>query len=263
VLAVGTELGESDLWGPPLQFAGKLVRVDVDPLQAHSNSAAAVAVIGDAALALRALIDALGGSDRAATGAPAAAGVRSSLEAEYREQAAPWLDWLPALAAAVSNDAIVAADNAMCSYRGALGGLPRHRPRTFLFPTGFGTLGYAVPAATGAALAFPDRRVLALSGDGGLMFTLPELASAAALGLALPVVVFVNEGYGEIRNEMAGAGIAPLAVDIAPPDLPAAARALGCAGAHAPDPDALTAELAAAFERPQPTVITVPEERPA
>jgi acetolactate synthase-1/2/3 large subunit len=105
--------------------------------------------------------------------------------------------------------------------------------------------------------------VLALSGDGGLMFTLPELASAAALGVPLPVVVFVNEGYGEIRDEMAGAGFAPVGVDLPPPDLPAAARALGCAGAHAGEPDALAAEIAAAFERRVPTVISVPEERRA
>jgi hypothetical protein len=122
-------------------------------------------------------------------------------------------------------------------------------PGQLLQSNGLGCMGYAVPAAIGASLAAPGRRVLALSGDGGLMFTLPELAAAAALGLALPVVVFVNDGYGEIRNEMADAGFAPIGVDIPAPDLPAAARALGCAGAHAPAPDALAAEIAAAFER--------------
>jgi thiamine pyrophosphate-dependent acetolactate synthase large subunit-like protein len=257
VLAVGTELGESDLWGPPLKLAGRLVRIDIDPVQAHSNNAAVVALIGDAAPALEALAAALGADTRPA----AAADVRAALEPEWRAQAAPWLPWLEALERSLGEHAIVAADNAMCSYRGAIPALPAHRPRSFLFPTGFGTLGYAVPAAIGAALALPDRRVLALSGDGGLMFTLPELASAAALRLSLPIVVFVNEGYGEIRNQMADAGFAPVGVEITPPDLPAAARALGCAGAHAADPDALLDELDAAFERPQPTLITVPEER--
>ena len=104
---------------------------------------------------------------------------------------------------------------------------------------------------------------MALSGDGGLMFTLPELASAAALGAPLPIVVFVNDGYVEIRNEMVEAGFAPVGVDLAPPDLPAAARALGCAGTHAADPGELTAELERAFRRNVPTLIAVPEERPA
>ena len=104
--------------------------------------------------------------------------------------------------------------------------------------------------------------MLALSGDGGLMFTLPELASAAALGIPLPVVVFLNEGYGEIRNGMVEAGFAPVGVDLPTPDLPAAARALGCAGTHVARPDALASELEAAFARRVPTVITVPEDRP-
>ena len=259
VLAVGTELGESDLWGPPLGLSGKLVRVDLDPLQAHSGNVAAVAVIGDARPALEAIAAALGEGERS----PDAAELRASLDEEHRRRAAPWLEWLAAIDGVLDGEAIVAGDSAMCCYYGALGALPVQRPRSFLYPTGFGTLGYAVPAATGAALACPDRRVLALSGDGGLMFTLPELAAAAALGLALPVVVFVNDGYGEIRNEMVDAGFAPVGVELAPPDLPAAARALGCAGAHAADPGALGAEIEAAFERRVPTVITVPEERRA
>ena len=265
VLAVGTELGESDVWGPPLQLTG-LVRVDLDPAQAHSNTTAEVALIGDARAALAALDEALTGAatsaevgssaeDLVGRGARRAAEVRAALEPEVRKQAAPWLDWLPA----IDGDAIVAGDSAMCCYYGALPALPRERPRSFLYPAGFGTLGYAVPAAIGAALGCPDRRVLAVCGDGGIMFTLPELAAGAALGLALPVVVFVNDGYGEIRNEMVEAGNAPVGVDLPPPDLPAAARALGCEGTHAADPQALAAEIEAAFGRRVPTVITVPE----
>jgi thiamine pyrophosphate-dependent acetolactate synthase large subunit-like protein len=257
VLAVGTELGESDLWGPPLELSGKLVRVDVDPAQAHSNNIAAVAVIGDARAALEAIDRALPAREPAS----GAAALRSELDAEQRRHAAPWLDWLAAIDGVFGGEAIVAGDSAKCCYYGALGALPARRPRSFLYPAGFGTLGYAVPAAIGAALAFPDRRVLALSGDGGLMFTLPELASAAALGLALPVVVFVNGGYGEIRDEMIAAGNAPVGVDLPPPDLPAAARALGCEGTHAADPAALAAAIESAFERRVPTLITVPEER--
>jgi len=296
VLAVGTELGESDLWGPPLRLSG-LIRVDIDPAQAHSNTAAAVPVIGDARAALAAVSDALGsaGASSAAAAGPssaaaadassaadagpspaaaadasspadadpssAAAAIRSRLDAEYRAKAKPWLEWLATIDGVLGGEAIVAGDSAMCCYYGALGGLPVRRPRSFLYPAGFGTLGYAVPAATGAALACPDRRVLAMCGDGGVMFTLPELAAAAALGLGFPVVVFVNEGYGEIRNEMVGAGQPLVGVDLPPPDLPAAARTLGCEGTHAPDPDALASELETAFERRVPTLITVPEER--
>ena len=262
VLAVGTELGESDLWGPPLELSGSLVRVDIDPGQAHSNNVAAVALIGDARAALEALTSALGSSGGSADPRRAAE-VRAALEPELGRQAGPWLEWLAAIDGVLGGDAIVAGDSAMCCYYGAIGGLPARGPRSFLYPTGFGTLGYAVPAAIGAQLALPGRPVLALSGDGGLMFTVAELASAAVLRLALPVVVFVNEGYGAIRNEMVDAGFTPVGVDLPPPDLPAVARALGCAGEAVTDPGGLAGAIEAAFERPGPTVITVPEERPA
>ena len=257
VLAVGTELGESDVWGPPLALGGPLVRVDIDPLQAHSNAPAAVAVIGDARAALAAMRDALGDGG---PGAAASAGaLRSALDDAHRAQATPWVEWLAALDAALPDDAIVAGDSAMCCYYGAVGGLPARGPRSFLYPTGFGTLGFAVPAAMGARLARPDRPVLALSGDGGLMFTVAELASAAALRLPLPVVVFTNEGYGEIRNEMVDAGFPPVGVDLPVPDLPAVARALGCEGTSVAEPAALPDAVAAAFGRSTPTLITVPE----
>jgi acetolactate synthase I/II/III large subunit len=59
VLAVGTELGESDLWGPPLRLGGRLIRIDVDPGQLQKNTAADVAVAGDARAALAGLLDLL------------------------------------------------------------------------------------------------------------------------------------------------------------------------------------------------------------
>jgi 5-guanidino-2-oxopentanoate decarboxylase len=280
VLAVGTELGQSDHWGEPLSFSGALIRVDIDPPQAHANHTARVVVTGDAHATLEGLVDALAGGTAAATssaettagatnpqggsstagGSSAAADVRARLDAEYRAQAAPWIEWLGALDNALSDDAIVVGDSAMCCYYGALGGLPVGRPGAFLYPTGFGTLGYAVPAAIGAQLGAPDRPVVALSGDGGLMFSCAELASAAALGLPIPVVVFVNDGYGEIRNEMVDAGYPPVGVDLPPPDLLALAAALGCAGTAVSEPAALPGAIAEAFARSRPTLITVPEE---
>jgi len=174
-----------------------------------------------------------------------------------RAQAAPWLSSLDAIAAVLDRDAVVVADNAMASYRGALGALPVHAPGAFCFPTGFGTLGYAVPAAFGAAVAAPGRHVVALVGDGGLMFSVPELAAVAAEGVPLPVVVFANGGYGEIRDAMRRSGIEPIAVDLPEPDLVGLARALGGHGVRCDGPDDLSTELRAALARPGPTLLVV------
>ncbi|MCZ1003996.1 thiamine pyrophosphate-dependent enzyme [Streptomyces mirabilis] len=108
----------------------------------------------------------------------------------------------------------------------------------------------------------PGRQVVALSGDGGLQFTVQELATAAQLRLPLPVVVFDNGGYGEIRDEMAARGDRPTAVDLAPVDLPALARAYGGQGTRVCHPDELALALTEALRTPGPTLIAVPEETP-
>jgi acetolactate synthase-1/2/3 large subunit len=221
-----------------------------------TNAAPEVAIHGDAARALNGLLE------RLQAGAPrdAERGPRwgERLRTEARASGANW-DWLlDGIAAALGRDGILTADNTKAAYLGAAARVRRHLPRTFFFPTGYGTLGYALPAAIGAKLARPDVRVIALLGDGGVMFTLPELASAAQLGIPLPVVIVDNAGYGEIRDEMNARGDTPLAVDIAPPDFVAVARGLGCHAVHVEDASALAPALEEACTVDRPTLVHVP-----
>ena len=95
-------------------------------------------------------------------------------------------------------------------------------------------------------------------GDGGLLFTMAELATAAELGLPLPVVVPNDRGYGEIRAQMEAAGIEPIGVDLRVPDLPRLGEAFGGAGLRVDDPAALEGALREALERPGPTLVEVP-----
>ena len=214
VLAVGTELGHSDLWrDPPLPLTGKLIRVDIDPAQRHKNARAAVAITADAASALAAIaaeLDGLESQDRGG-GRPRRFARRS---APRRSATAPAYEALVgALQRALGEDAIVAGDSTRACYDGAVHLLPLDRPRQFLYPTGFATLGYGIPAGVGAKLAHPDRDVVVLIGDGGAMFTLPELAVACELELAMAIVVVNDGGYGEIRREMLDRGQPLLGVD--------------------------------------------------
>jgi acetolactate synthase-1/2/3 large subunit len=261
VLAVGTELAESDLWTelPPLQ--GALIRVDVDPAQMYGDHPADVALVGDARTTLTALLAVVGLTGRGAPeGADAPAALLAARDDETRARDARWRPYLDAVGGVLAPDAVVTSDSAQCCYYGALPHL-RLGPRArFLHPTGFGTLGYALPAAIGAKTACPERQVVALSGDGGLQFSVQELATAAQARLPLPVVVFDNAGYGEIRDEMTARGSAPLAVDHARVDLPALARAYGGHGATARSPGELARLLATALNTPGPTIVTVHEE---
>ena len=257
LLVVASELGEADLWRTGLAPSGAVVRIDIDPAQAHGNTAAAVALIGDAAPTLAALLE------RTPANAPAAGAEwiarRTDLDREAAAAGRPWAALSAALEAALAPGDVLAADNAMVAYNGLLGSVRLGAGSRFLFPTGLGTLGHALPAAIGAKLARPDRRVAAVLGDGGVMFTIAELATAAELRLPLPVVVSVNGGYGEIRREMRERDIRPLGVDLAPVDLPAVATAMGGHGVALPDAGGLPAALEAAWSRHAPTLITVPE----
>ncbi|MFF4764648.1 5-guanidino-2-oxopentanoate decarboxylase [Streptomyces sp. NPDC001292] len=257
VVAVGTELAESDLWGPTPALSGTLVRVDLDPDQMYAALPAGIALVADARVALRALVDALPAAESATDGGAAA--LRARRDAETAERDARWLPYLAAIRSVLPPTAVLTSDSAQCCYYGALPHLPVEPAGAYLHPTGFGTLGYALPAAIGAKAADPERPVVALSGDGGLQFTVQELATASDLGLPLPVVVFDNGGYGEIRDEMAARGFAPVAVDHPRTDLSALARAYGGHGVHAANPAQLADALRTALTTPGPTVITVDE----
>ncbi|MET7475869.1 5-guanidino-2-oxopentanoate decarboxylase [Streptomyces sp. NPDC005648] len=259
VLAVGTELAESDFWSPPPRLDGTLIRVDIDPDQMYAGAPADVALVGHARTVLETLLAELPGHARVPDDI---ATLRAARDAETAERDARWTPYLKALREVLAEDAILTSDSAQCCYYGALPHLPIGSRSQYLHPTGFGTLGYALPAAIGAKTARPDRQVVALSGDGGLQFTVQELATAVRLRLPLPVVVFDNGGYGEIRDEMRARGDTPTAVDLPPVDLPALARAYGGHGTRAYGPEELRRTLTQALTTPGPTLIVVPEESP-
>lgn len=253
VVAVGTELAPADLWFGALPVAGKLVRIDIDAVAAVTNAAPDVVLVGDAAATLSELVERV---DREPA-SPDIAAWRARKRADSRHEGAEWMSLVDAMARALPRDVIMATDNAMACYYGAMANLPTHSPASFLFPTGYGTLGYGLPAAIGAKVAHPDRPVVAMLGDGGVMFTVQELATAAVLGITLPVIVVDNHGYGEIRNEMGDRHDPVHAVDFPAPDFAALGRAMGCHGVTVDDPADITVPLREALSAPVPTVIHV------
>ncbi|SMD24274.1 thiamine pyrophosphate-binding protein [Kibdelosporangium aridum] len=249
VLAVGTELAPADLWNGPFAFTGKLIRIDIDPAQVVTNAQPDIPLVGDAARTLAAIA----GLVEPRTGLECAATWRARIATEAAAEGAAWAPLVDALTETLGRDGILAGDSAMACYYGAYSNLPRYMPGSFLYPTGLGTLGYGLPAAIGAKLGRKTARVAALHGDGGFMFTAPELAAAAALGLPIAVIVVDNGGYGEIRREMVARGDNPVAVDLPSPDFAALARSLGCHGIT--QPDDLPGALRKAFDADRPTLI--------
>ncbi|MFI0264642.1 thiamine pyrophosphate-binding protein [Streptomyces sp. NPDC017056] len=266
VLAVGTELADTDTWSGPLDLPGDVVRVDIDPGQRDRNAAAARALTGDADAVLRQLLAALGTMPDRTPVSEAyrreLARIRDRIDAEHVGQGARWTALVDALRAAMPPEAVLTSDSSMVSHYGALKGFRVPRPDTFLHPTGFATLGFALPAAIGALVGRPGLPVVALTGDGGLQFSVNELATAVLLGRPLPVVIVDNGGYGSVRTEQSRLGVPPLGADLPSPDFTALAAAYGAHGVVAASPASVSAEVAAALERRGPTLITVPDPSP-
>ena len=128
-------------------------------------------------------------------------------------------------------------------------------PGLWHHPFGFGTLGYALPAAIGGKIGLPDTPVIAIAGDYGLQYTIQELGTAVELGLALPILVWDNGKLKEIEECMVRSQIAPNAVIARNPDFVALAKAYG---AHATKPatlEALARDVTAALVADRPTLI--------
>jgi acetolactate synthase-1/2/3 large subunit len=284
VLAIGTEMGETDydlLSDGNLRIDCPLIRIDIDPEQVNRNFPADVAIVSDAGLAIDALLAQLGG--RGATsatpntdatpntgatpnpgatpspGATRTAAVRAKLEAAWPAAWRGQRRTLETIQAALP-DVIVAGDSTQPVYSGNHQYDPRTPRSWFNSATGYGTLGYALPAAVGAKLAAPNRPVVALVGDGGLQFTLPELASAIEARAPVIVLLWNNEGYGEIKRYMLERGIPAIGVDIHTPDLLAIAKGFGCGAERAASFGHLHELLQAAARSDRPTVIEVRED---
>ncbi|WDZ81934.1 5-guanidino-2-oxopentanoate decarboxylase (plasmid) [Ensifer adhaerens] len=258
ILAIGTEFGETEMYPEPkpLSFGGPLIRIDIDPAQAVTSLRPDVPIAADAKLATACLTAALGEDRPARDGAFRAKTVRDKVEAclwpACRTHAK-----LMEIISSVLPDAMVAGDQTEPVYAiNQFYQAPRVRS-FFNSSTGYGTLGYGLPAAFGAKLGAPDRPSVCIIGDGGLQFSVQELASAVEAGIATAVVIWNNASYGEIKAFMAERDIPQIGVDIFTPDFIGLAGALGCHASRPTSLPELEAELKASIDRKVPTVIEI------
>jgi acetolactate synthase-1/2/3 large subunit len=232
VLAVGTELGETDydFFGlGPLSLNAPLIRLDIDPLQILGAARADVGLLGDAGQGLQALLAAVPEACASDWAYQRVAQVNAAERSGWSSKQNVMQQMLDTLRDSLIAP-IVVGDSTQPVYQGALGYRAPQANSWFNAGTGFGTLGYGLPAAIGAKLAAPDRPVVAVVGDGGVQFSSAELIAAREAELGVIVVLWNNHCYAEIRDYMTHRDIPPLGVDILPPDF--AALAKSCHVAH-------------------------------
>ncbi len=255
VLCVGTELGAETTRQYELRFSGRLIQIDAAPERVGATYPA-LAVVGDAAAALAALVPLVperepdGEAERRAE--QLRERIAEGLDAQGRELER---GILADIAAAAGPDAVIAWDMTIMGYWAAAY-QPVERPRTFMYPLGSGTLGYAWPAALGARAALPGTPALAVMGDGGVLYALQELASARQHELAAKLLIVDDRGYGILREYQRGAFGATHSVDLVQPDFDVVCRGFGVP-VRTVEPPELRDSLEWALELEGPAVVVL------
>ncbi|UWQ29402.1 5-guanidino-2-oxopentanoate decarboxylase [Leisingera sp. M523] len=259
VLALGTELGPTDYdmyaTGSMPRMAG-LIRVDICPDQLARHESA-LDITGRAEDAAEALLSALPGPAKQGQGAERAQHARAAAYEEigpdYRRQ----VEVLNAMRAAVPGSLMV-GDSTQPIYAGNLY-YDHDRPGGwFNAATGYGALGFGIPAAIGAAIAAPDTPVICIAGDGGAQFSLPEIMAAVDEDLPITFVLWNNRGYGEIATSMEAVDVPVVGCDPTPPDFEAAAKSFGIPFTRVSmDPQTVAAALREASSRGAPSLLEI------
>jgi 5-guanidino-2-oxopentanoate decarboxylase len=257
ILAVGTELSETDIYtATKLPFAALMIRIDVDPAKLTDQYGADVPLWGDARAAVQSIQERLVVRAGWRTQTGGAAPYRAEIDRGLHSSAAAALRALGAIRTALPRDGVVFSDMTQIAYLGNYA-FATDGPGQWFHPSGYGTLGFALPAALGAKIAAPARAILALAGDFGVQFTLNELMTAVEERLNLPIVVWNNSALGQIRDDMQAAQIPLTGVIARNPQFPALAEAYGAAAARVADAPALGEAIRTAFQRTGPTLIEV------
>ncbi|MDO9709489.1 thiamine pyrophosphate-dependent enzyme [Paracraurococcus lichenis] len=258
VLVVGSRAsGALGGWGTE---GLKLVRVEIDAEEMHRFGAPTIGLQGDAAAILPALAERIAVHRRARPGRMEhIAGVKAEVMGRVAERLAPQQAFLRAMREVLPEDGILVDELTQVGYAGrAL--WPVHGSRTYLSSGYQGTLGWGLAAALGAKAARPEAPVLSISGDGGFMFNVQELATAVQHGIAVVAVVFTDNAYGNVRGfQKQHYGGRVIATELRNPDFVRLAESFGALGLRAEGPAALGEALRRGFANADgPTLIEVP-----
>lgn len=257
VLAVGTELSETDSFVERLDFQGALIRIDIDPFKLNDLYPATIGIAADARTTVQQLLTAL--NQREVKGAqhdtPAlVANLLKEMLDDLTENEAQHVKALNTLRQLLPAETIWAGDISQIVYSGAFG-MPVDAPRLWHYPAGFCTLGCGLPNGIGAKLAYPERPVVVLAGDGGFMFTVQEMITAAELKLPIPIIIWENNGYLQIKEDMERRDIPPVGVQGINPDFLLLAQAMGCHGVRPDSQKAFEDAVTGALAADRPTLI--------
>ncbi|MFD4368785.1 pyruvate dehydrogenase [Rhodococcus sp. NPDC058521] len=239
-------------------------QVDSDAQHLGRRTSVSIAVHGDVASTLRAVLESVkrktdrsfleGMLERHDT-------LMSKVVGAYTEPAGQRTPIHPEYAASIlddvaAEDAVVTADTGMCNVWAARYVNPNGR-RRFLTSALHGSMANALPHAIGAQFAAPGRQVISMSGDGGLSMLLGELVTVSMYRLPVKIVLFDNSTLGMVKLEMLVDGLPDFGVDVPEVNYAAVAAALGIFSTRIEDPTKLESGLKEAFAHDGPALVDI------
>ncbi|NEA05193.1 thiamine pyrophosphate-binding protein, partial [Streptomyces sp. SID10116] len=256
LLVVGSGLGELSSNYHTFKPRGRVIQIEADAGKLESNHPA-LGIHADARTALSALLETIDIPREDASAPERVAAVLGKV----RERIAAQDLTLEQQVLAAVREALPDAspsfwDMTILAYW-AWSAFDARRPNTMHSAQGAGGLGYGFPAALGAAVADPSHPVLAVSGDGGAMYSIAELATAKQYGLNVTWLIVDDGGYGILREYMSDAFGEATATELARPDFVALAESFGVPGVRT-TPETLRDDLAKALSEPGPSVVVLP-----
>ncbi len=260
VLAIGTRFDRPATdWG--IDDGMKIIRVDIDDEEIDRLIEPAIGLVGDARQVLGQIFDQV---DRKTYTRESRAGeldaIRESVEDQLFEFQ-PSQEFAKAIRAELPDDGILSGEITQLSAYADIG-FPVYQPRTLIGAGYQGTLGYGYATALGVQVANPDKKVLSINGDGGFLYTMPEISTAVRHGIPLVAVVINDGAFGNVKYiQQTRYGGREIANSLHNPDFVKLAESFGAAGLRATNAEELGKAVREGFENNHPTLIDVPVDR--
>ncbi|MCI0867832.1 MAG: thiamine pyrophosphate-binding protein [Chloroflexi bacterium] len=263
ILAVGSRLHMSPSVPWSFQPHQKLIQIDADPEEVGRNFPLAVGITADGRLGLQGLLNELGGSIHASRWTNAEmTSIRQQTDSEIKEMAPLQVEIIETIRRELDDDAIMVAGTTDIGYWSHLA-YPVLKPRSYLTPSYFATLGYAFPTALGAKVGNPNRQVVATIGDGGFHYAASELSTAVQEGINLVTLVFNNGMLGASYNDQQSRyGGRTIGTELHNPDFAQLAEVYGALGIKLGSREELGDALRSALKAQRPVVIEIPMPAP-
>jgi acetolactate synthase-1/2/3 large subunit len=242
---------------PKPSHPAKLVRIDIDPAE-MTRLIPDAGIVADSAAACRLLVDRLATKVRPRRERRAEIAAAKGLAQELIRKLGLHAAYLEAIRAVVPRTGFLVPELSQTGFTAYTGAYSVLAPRTFLTEGYEGTLGFGFPTALGVKVANPDTAVVSITGDGGFMFAVGELATAAQYDIGVVTLVFNNGSYGNVlRDQQEQFGGHVMGAVLKNPDFVRLAESFGVAATRVRSPAELRPALEKALAGGRPALIEI------